>query len=596
MKTSFLAVSTLAILGLAACNRAPQNAASNDAEVERRVQERLAAEHQAEADRKLQEREEQLLAKEKELAQRERAAQETESEMTRRTRAEGQRESARQAEAAEGQRGRESDRIERREAATVPQSYDLFYSKLDRDGDWIQTDSYGYVWQPQVGAEDPSWRPYTDGHWAYTDYGWTWVSNERFGWATYHYGRWTRLRGLGWVWVPGAEWAPAWVAWRSSDEFVGWAPLPPETHFERQRGIGETVDTTSDIGPDQYVFVPSRRFGERSLRRAAVEPERNVRIVNQTQNVTNITYSSTKTVVVNQGPQFELLRQRSQEPVERLSIQLRPNAELGAAVVSQGRLEVAAPIIRQEPQSSSARPSRIKATVSQIKADRGWSAVSEAQAQEVRKKVKKEAEISPEKRPELPAAASSQSVPTVAPVEPKPTQVPPTATPKPISVSAKTTSPFSNATPTPKEAPLPRATPEPKANSVLPSPRPVPQHETPVSKPALAPSETGPVIQHETRVSKPASVPIPDPVRKPISVSPVPTPAILPTATPGTPKVRTSPSESAPVPQKGRHEKPPVSQEPGLPRLPAIQPEESPTDAAPQPHEKRPKDRFPGGR
>jgi hypothetical protein len=33
---------------------------------------------------------------------------------------------------------------------------------------------------------------------------------------------------MGWIWVPGDEWGPAWVDWRSGDDYVGWAPLPPD--------------------------------------------------------------------------------------------------------------------------------------------------------------------------------------------------------------------------------------------------------------------------------------------------------------------------------------------------------------------------------
>ena len=123
-------------------------------------------------------------------------------------------------------------RSTRRAAASAdsssPRSYDTFYRKLEPYGGWRETTDYGYVWQPEQAQRSRDWRPYTDGRWAYTDAGWTWVSDEPFGWATYHYGRWTRLRGVGWVWVPGDEWAPAWVSWRKSDRHLGWAPLPPE--------------------------------------------------------------------------------------------------------------------------------------------------------------------------------------------------------------------------------------------------------------------------------------------------------------------------------------------------------------------------------
>jgi hypothetical protein len=31
------------------------------------------------------------------------------------------------------------------------------------------------------------------GMWAYTDAGWTWVSEEPYAWAVYHYGRWANI-------------------------------------------------------------------------------------------------------------------------------------------------------------------------------------------------------------------------------------------------------------------------------------------------------------------------------------------------------------------------------------------------------------------
>ena len=48
------------------------------------------------------------------------------------------------------------------------------------------------------------------------------------GWVAFHYGRWINTDAYGWAWVPGNEWGPAWVDWRRSDEYAGWAPLPPD--------------------------------------------------------------------------------------------------------------------------------------------------------------------------------------------------------------------------------------------------------------------------------------------------------------------------------------------------------------------------------
>ena len=42
-----------------------------------------------------------------------------------------------------------------------------------------------------------------------------------------HYGRWGYDEDYGWFWVPGDTWAPAWVQWRYSDDYVGWAPVGP---------------------------------------------------------------------------------------------------------------------------------------------------------------------------------------------------------------------------------------------------------------------------------------------------------------------------------------------------------------------------------
>src|SRR5690348_1077821 len=43
-------------------------------------------------------------------------------------------------------------------------SYDVFYERLQDDGQWFNDDTYGYIWQPKAAAQDPDWRPYTDGH------------------------------------------------------------------------------------------------------------------------------------------------------------------------------------------------------------------------------------------------------------------------------------------------------------------------------------------------------------------------------------------------------------------------------------------------
>ncbi|MCK5085903.1 MAG: hypothetical protein KAQ90_00210, partial [Melioribacteraceae bacterium] len=100
-----------------------------------------------------------------------------------------------------------------------------FYYSLQPYGEWIEIDNNLYVWRPV--RVDRNWRPYVLGSWAWTDYGWYWESNEPFGWATYHYGRWFYDDFYGWVWLPDNEWGPAWVEWRYSNDYIGWAPMYP---------------------------------------------------------------------------------------------------------------------------------------------------------------------------------------------------------------------------------------------------------------------------------------------------------------------------------------------------------------------------------
>jgi hypothetical protein len=84
------------------------------------------------------------------------------------------------------------------------------------------------------------------------------MSNEPFGWITYHYGRWYFDDYYGWVWMPDDVWAPAWVEWRYDDDYIGWAPLPPYARFNMAFGI---QFTTHWVAPVHYWnFVRYNRF------------------------------------------------------------------------------------------------------------------------------------------------------------------------------------------------------------------------------------------------------------------------------------------------------------------------------------------------
>ena len=154
-------------------------------------------------------------------------------------------------------------------------SVDFFYDSLSPYGSWIDSPRYGQVWAPRHVAR--GWRPYVYGRWVYTDYGWTWVSNERWAWATYHYGRWYHDPYDGWLWVPGDEWAPAWVDWRWGDDYVGWAPLPPGGDPFRAYDYG--------LDPFAYSFVRVGSFFDPGLSRRVLPVSRNPLLLRETQPV-----------------------------------------------------------------------------------------------------------------------------------------------------------------------------------------------------------------------------------------------------------------------------------------------------------------------
>jgi hypothetical protein len=284
-----------------------------------------------------------------------------------------------------------------RAEARADVSIDFFYDNLSEGGNWIEVGDYGYCWQPSVAVSNASWRPYSDGYWAYTDLGWTWISYEDFGWATYHYGRWIRLRGRGWAWVPGREWGPAWVSWRTGGDYVGWAPLPPRRAGEYwdEQPITARVDIDFDIGPAYYNFIDVRYIGEPVLRERIFAADQNVTYITKTVNVTNITYNNS--AVYNYGPDYNTLSRYSTRPIQRLSLQRESNVDPATAVHSNSvmkvegdKLVVAAPQQFQKP-SKQVAPKVVKEKLPQAPVERGWEPVGDPKAQaELKEKIKKE--------------------------------------------------------------------------------------------------------------------------------------------------------------------------------------------------------------
>ncbi len=262
-------------------------------------------------------------------------------------------------------------------------SFDFFYDSLKPYGDWIQVGDYGLCWHP--AGVDSDWAPYTDGYWTYTDGGWTWVSYEDYGGVVYHYGRWVNTDSEGWCWVPDYQWAPAWVSWRSSDDYVGWAPLPPECHWQPEVGVSIWADSTYDIGPECYHFCHYRDFGAPVITAVLLPWRQNATFIGSTVNITNITVNRGAGFIFVGGPRFDVVSHRVARPIPTLKLVQQTNITnifvngqrpVIQTVQKGNALIVPAPHIRPvaNPQTLVAnyKPTRV---VAAAHVNRGWNLV-----------------------------------------------------------------------------------------------------------------------------------------------------------------------------------------------------------------------------
>lgn len=286
--------------------------------------------------------------------------------------------------------------------ASADVSISVFRTALEPHGEWIEVGDYGPCWHPRgVGAD---WRPYTDGRWVYTDDGWCWDSDEPYGWAVYHYGRWVDVEDTGWCWVPDTEWAPAWVSFRHSDDYIGWAPLPPEARFRAGVAInfGGWVDTYFDIGPRYYTFVPLRRFGAPRLRDVILHREQNINIFVNTVNITNINFRDNRVFVG--GPDYDRLSGRLEGRIPRLRLEREMDfaedmrGDRLRSRIEADRFIVPAPRVSGDTRGLAANVSR---RVDRPEFNRGWRDVPGDRADEIRRKMEREAETPNEVRREL---------------------------------------------------------------------------------------------------------------------------------------------------------------------------------------------------
>jgi len=194
---------------------------------------------------------------------------------------------------------------------SVRVSFGVFYSSLSPHGEWIVIEPSVYAWRP-IGVAH-GWRPYTVGRWAWTDDGWYWLSSEPWAWAAYHYGRWYYDDYYGWMWIPGYDWAPAWVEWRYGGNYVGWAPLGPYAIFSISFGIHYA---THWVTPHYYwTFVDCRYVTSPRVHRHIYRTKHNTRYIGRTRSAGSVRHRGGR--IVTRGPALEYVERRGKVKVIR---------------------------------------------------------------------------------------------------------------------------------------------------------------------------------------------------------------------------------------------------------------------------------------
>ncbi|HWY94138.1 MAG TPA: DUF6600 domain-containing protein, partial [Steroidobacteraceae bacterium] len=182
--------------------------------------------------------------------------------------------------------GRDS-RWDNSDSARYVSSDVVGYEDLDGQGAWESTPDYGNVWFPRT--VEPGWAPYHDGHWSYIEpWGYTWVDDQRWGFAPFHYGRWISVRGA-WGWVPcppqafGAVYvrpvyAPALVAWVGVGAGVAWFALGPREVYVPSYPVSRR-------------YVNNINVSNTTVNTTVINNVYNTTIINnKTVNVTNVNY------------------------------------------------------------------------------------------------------------------------------------------------------------------------------------------------------------------------------------------------------------------------------------------------------------------
>jgi hypothetical protein len=386
----------------------------------------------------------------------------------------------------------------------------FFFDALAPHGKWSRHGKYGYVFIPAV---DRDWAPYTEGRWIWTDHGWYWQSDEPFAWAVYHYGRWLYIEDVGWVWVPGTRWGPAWVSWRRSDDYVGWAPLPP---VRDGYVVDVDVDIDIDIDISYWHFVEAPRFLEPDLVIVIIDARDRPEIYERTEFVGTVKVENN--IIVNNVIDIDFIEKETKQEVTVHKIESVDKPD--AVGVKEGSVEVFNPEIAPETDKEPKETVELKEGTPPAKAEETGEA-AEPEAGAAPEAGQQEAVPSEAQKPETkegkPAKTKEAKQPEAGAA---PETTAPEAEQKPKKGESKEVKPSeAPAAEQPQQAPEAKPAKEAKPKKEQPSEAPAVQE----AQPEPAPKEKPAKEAKEPKQEQPAEA-APEPEQKPAEQAKEPKP------------------------------------------------------------------------
>ena len=158
------------------------------------------------------------------------------------------------------------------------------------------------------------------------------------GWATFHYGRWDYDNVYGWFWVPDDVWGPAWVSWRRSPGYFGWAPLRP--------GISISIAFGRDYHErnERWTFVRDRDFTRPDMDRRYVDRGNNNSIMKGSTVIVNTQRDDKRNATYITGPARNDVQQITHAAVTPVAIR---EADKPGHRLSNGELQIYRPQIQR---------------------------------------------------------------------------------------------------------------------------------------------------------------------------------------------------------------------------------------------------------